>query len=261
LEADTDVVSDPNKRKWENFENGYLKKIHEIPKNEDLPKLIFPEPPQKQQPPPEPEKKQRKKRKQKSESVETSETPMIEIPTRKRGEAWDRDFELYQKGEKSNALNTWIYQNRNQFKTGKLTDERREKLMQINFPFETSRKKDTDTSKRKRGEAWEINYEAYQKGEKSNAISTWIANNRKEYKTGKLTEAKLEKLMAVNFPFEAVARKSPNDAWHKNLEEWKKGERKSKFVQLWKHRSIKKYTEGTLPEDRIMKLKEVGILK
>jgi hypothetical protein len=266
LEADNDVASDPNKRKWENFENEYLKKIHEVPTNEDLHKRTKPVPTQETHTTPEPEKKQRRKREQKSESVETSEIPKVEIPTRKRSEAWDRDFELYQKGEKSNALNTWIYQNRNQFKTGKLTAERHEKLMQINFPFEVVRKKETTLKQekiatRKRGEAWDINYAAYQNGEKSNAISTWTANNRKEYKTGKLTEAKLEKLMAANFSFEAVARKSPNDAWHKNLEEWKKGERRNRFVQQWKHRSIKKYTEGKLELDKVMKLKEVGILK
>jgi len=119
------------------------------------------------------------------------------------------------------------------------------------------------TQKPKRGrrrDAWYINFEMYRNGEKSNAISTWIAQNRREYKTGKLKEDKLDKLLGINFPFEVV-RKKKLDNWDNRLEEWKKGERRSKFIQQWKQRSIKQYTEGNLSIDRIAKLKEVGILK
>jgi len=117
-----------------------------------------------------------------------------------------------------------------------------------------------ESSKRKTTEAWDRNFESYRKGEKSNVISTWITQNRKQYKTGILPEERFEKLTEINFPFEVViSRKS--DSWDRLLEEWKKGDRKSVKIQQWKFRSIRKYTEGKLSEDRIMKLKEVGILK
>ena len=119
------------------------------------------------------------------------------------------------------------------------------------------------SSKPKRGrkrDAWQINFALYQNGEKSNAISTWVAQNRREYKTGKLKEVRLDKLLGINFPFEVV-RKGKPDNWDHRLDEWKKGERKSKLVQQWKQRSITQYTAGKLSTDRIAKLKEVGILK
>ena len=112
----------------------------------------------------------------------------------------------------------------------------------------------------KRGEAWNRNLEMYRNGEKSNAISTWMAQNRREYKSGKLPEKKFEKLMEINFPFDVVKKKR-NDSWDQRFEEWKKGERRSKLVQQWRQRSIKQYTEGKLSMDRIAMLKEIGILK
>jgi len=104
-----------------------------------------------------------------------------------------------------------------------------------------------------------MNFEIYRNGEKSNAISSWIAQNRNEYKTGTLSEKKLDKLMGINFPFETIPKKN-NDNWHQRLEEWKKGERRSTLVQQWRQRSVKKYLEGKLEIDKIAKLKEVGIL-
>jgi len=74
---------------------------------------------------------------------------------------------------------------------------------------ETTQKSQKESPKRKRGEAWDINLDMYRKGEKSNVISTWIALNKREYKTGKLSEKKLEKLMEIDFPFETSKKKKP----------------------------------------------------
>ena len=140
----------------------------------------------------------------------------------------------------------------------------------INFNFIPDRKKTEkvkniqrtkkERPKRKKGEAWDINLELYRNGEKSNAISSWIAQNRKEFNAGTLSEKKLDKLMEINFPFETILQKR-NDDWHQRLEEWEKGERRSTLIQQWRQRNINKYTEGKLEIDKIAKLKEVGILK
>ena len=153
--------------------------------------------------------------KEPNQKQEKEQKPSKETSTRKRGQVWDMNLEAYQKGERSNAIFTWISQNRREYKTGKLKQDKYEKLLKINFPFEAVKepklKKEkvehVELPKRKRGDAWDINYEAYQKGEKSNIISTWMANNRREYKTGKLSEQKFEKLMAVSFPFDAIKKK------------------------------------------------------
>ena len=59
---------------------------------------------------------------------------------------------------------------------------------------------------RKISDTWERNLESYRKGERSNAIYTWMTHNRKLYKTGKLAENKFDKLMEINFPFEIVKK-------------------------------------------------------
>jgi len=213
-----------------------------------------------------PGKRGRRKQERKTETAKAER----EAQKSKISEAWIKNLELYQKGERNACVYNWMSIIRKLYQTGKLTDDKKEKLMEIDFPFVAGKKKtekdDTphkakkERQKRKRGEAWDINLESYRNGEKGNAISSWIAQNRKEYKEGNLTEKKLDRLLEINFPFETSNRKK-NDSWHQRLEEWKNGERRSTLVQQWKQRSIKYYREGRLELDKIAKLKEIGILK
>ena len=211
----------------------------------------------------EPQAEKLPEKKKKPEKVETLQELKQEAAKPKIRKAWEKNLELYQKGKRNYAIYNWITNNRKHYKSGKLSEEKREKLKGINFPFELTRKKDerkqkTETSKRKRGNEWETNFEAYQKGERNDIISSWIAENKKEFKNGKLTEAKYEKLLGINFPFDVW--QSKDDNWENLLEEWKKGERRSKAVQQWKQRSLNQYAEGKLSVDRIIKLREAGIL-
>ena len=217
--------------------------------------------------------------------------------TQKISGAWNRNFDAYCKGIKNNnVISAWASYNRKEYKTGKLSEEKYEKLKGINFPFDVSLKKaekrrkpelkqktgkdvtktverqekieltqkpkkETSKRQRKTSDAWDRNFESYRNGEKSNVISTWIAYNRKQYKTGTLSEEKFEKLMAISFPFDVVPLKRKPDNWDRSLEEWKNGNRKAIPIQQWRQRSIRQYLEGKLTMDRIAKLKEVGILK
>jgi len=173
------VENEKDKRKWENSEIELLKKYYGVLNNEDLSKMLKRSPQEieytRQQmtpgqetlltsvpeitnitlqlplntevPEPEPGKKQRRKRKQEPkqepepENAETTQKPKKERPKRKRGEAWDFNLEMYQKGEKSNTISTWMSQNRREYKTGKLPERKLNKLLEISFPFETTRKK------------------------------------------------------------------------------------------------------------------------
>jgi len=120
---------------------------------------------------------------------------------------------------------------------------------------------------RKVGNAWTKNLELYTNGEKSATVYSWIAQNRRQYNSGNLSEAKLEKLIEINFPFENLKNQQPkqvkteslNYAWEKKLKLWKKGERDS--LEQWRQNSVKKYVKGKLSPDKIEKLKEAGILK
>jgi len=182
----------------------------------------------------------------------------------KISEIWERNFEQYRKGKRSYAVYNWITINRKQYQAGTLSEEKYEKLKGIKFRFEGKRKKEekrqpTAAPRKNKVDEWEINFELYQKGERNDAISSWIADNRKEFRTGKLIEEKYKRLLGINFPFDFWQLK--DDAWDKQFEAWKMGEKRSKAAQQWKQRSLKQYSEDKLPVDKILKLREVGILK
>ena len=227
LETYNEVVeTGKEKRKWDDSEIESLKKSYGVLGIDDLSKMLKRSPQSiedkwlqinpvqetEQAPETQPEKKKRGRRKKIQEAEPTQETDLIQ------------ESELAQDAE-----------------TEEVTTSQKPKR---------TRKRD----------AWQLNFEMFQNGEKSNAISTWIAQNRREYKTGKLKEERLDKLLGINFPFEVVRKRKP-DNWDHRLEEWKKGERRSTLVQQWRQRSITQYTSGKLSMDRIAKLKEVGILK
>ena len=183
------VESGKDKRKWDNTDIELLKKHYGVLDIEDLSKILKrspqtieekwqqikpealltdtsdnaiikvqipaneaePEPVKKrgrrrkQEQEPEPEKKQRRRRKQElkqeteSENIETIQKPKRE--RRKRGEAWDTNLEMYRNGEKSNIISSWIAQNRKEYKEGKLSEKKLDRLLEISFPFEPTRKK------------------------------------------------------------------------------------------------------------------------
>ena len=111
----------------------------------------------------------------------------------------------------------------------------------------------------KRGEAWDRNFESYRSGDRSKKIHAWMSINRKMYQSGDLPQERVEKLIALDFPFEARIKRGPKSAWEKQLDQWKKGERRT--LQEWRQKSVKLYVEGKLSKDKIEKLKEIGILK
>jgi len=178
LEAHGDVDSSKDRRKWENSEVEYLKKYYGVLNNEDLSKVLRRTPQAieekwqsvksepKHEPKPElkleavpqqmlepkprskPGRKPGTKLVKKSENIQVKK-PVVKPETEKvnprkgikRGEAWERNFELYQKGAKSSVITAWIAQNRREYKVGKLKEEKFEKLMGINFPFDPAFKK------------------------------------------------------------------------------------------------------------------------
>ena len=246
LESANEDDNSKDERNWRNVEHEFPKKSPEVPENIEKVKL--------------PQAKKKK------------------TTGRKISEAWDNNFELFRKGIRNNAINIWASSNRKKYKDGKLLKEKYEKLMEISFPFDVNKeisKKKRPIAKPKKAvsaqkpkkekpkteedEIWEQNFEAFSKGKKGNAISSWMGENRKLYRDGKLSAAKYEKLLKIDFPFDPLNKKL--DSWDKQLEEWKKGNRKSIPIQQWRQRSIRHFVEGKLSGDRIVKLKEVGILK
>ena len=138
------------------------------------------------------------------------------------------------------------------FNTDKSAERWFEKLLQ---------KTKEEPTKPKMWKTWDEKLEAYRNGEKSELIIRWIADNRRQHQQNQLSEEKLKKLIEINFPFDTAPKIKKLNSWDRQLEEWKKGNRKSAHIRLWKQRSIRRFVEGKLSGDRIAKLKEVGILK
>jgi len=174
FELEAVVESDNEGRKWETSEIEYLKKYFGVRNKEEISKVVNQEPELVQESElvqeqvqiqipelkePIPEKKPRKKRESKPKpeiietpqeikieipqvpKVEIPQVPKVETPKLKRGDVWYKNFDLYKKGERNNALHAWVSIIRKQYKTGKLNEEKFEKLMEINFPFDTQRKR------------------------------------------------------------------------------------------------------------------------
>ena len=237
-----DIESNIDGNKWENSEIELLKKYSGVLNIEDLAKMLKNSPQtiekKRQQKPVTaltnvredanislqiPAKKgRRKKDAELKQEIKTKKDKVAQkadndATKSKISEAWLKSFDLYQKGEKSGNIYNWVSINRKLYQSGELPEEKLEKLKKINFPFVVDRQKTEkveptpkltkESTKRKRGEVWDLNLEKYRNGEKSNAISSWIALNRKEYKNGTLSERKLDKLMEVNFSFEITRKK------------------------------------------------------
>ena len=175
FELEADIVSaesEKEKSNWMNAEIEYLKKYYGVHHIGDIAKILRksieeveeksrliklesepenePEPVEKQEKKLEQTDRRRRKRELKQEAVPESEK--AELPQKpkdatpkktrgKRGEAWGRNLEMYRKGEKSNTISTWIAQNRREYKSGKLPEEKFEKLMEANFSFDVVKKK------------------------------------------------------------------------------------------------------------------------
>jgi len=257
LEANNETESEKT------LEIEYLKKLYNARNYDNQGKEIKSKS-EKSESKPKPAEKQKKMPEQKPEKTETKRKPQPAI-----GDKWNEKFEMYRKGEKDRSLDPWKYLNRKQYREGNLPEAKYAKLKEINFPFEHTNKKISARKKSAKKKAkiiperiisdsWNEKLELYQKGEKNNSINAWISTNRKQYKEGNLSEAKYAKLKEINFPFDTVRKP---DSWEKRLEEWEKGDTRSKYAQAWRQRSIRQYLKGKLPEDRVAQLKRIGILK
>ena len=66
--------------------------------------------------------------------------PKKEQVTVKKRLTWNDYFEKYKNGERSHAIDVWASQNRKEYKTGKMNEDRKDKLIGIRFPLMIVRK-------------------------------------------------------------------------------------------------------------------------
>jgi hypothetical protein len=163
------------------------------------------------------------------------------------GGKWERYFELYRSGVINHSIRSWVTLNRKLYRLGKLSEEKLNKLKGINFYFKTTK-----------GEAWERDFELYRNGTKNQTVYSWIAENRKHYKRGKLSEEKIKRLQEINFTFESVRSKLiDEEKWKSKLLLFSKGE-KSKAISEWINQNRKLFRAGKLNKKKTMLLNKIN---
>ena len=194
----------------------------------------------------------------------------------------------YEADENGYNLGNWINYQRMNYKKGSLSEYRIKKLKEIDMIFGIGKQ-----------DAWNMMYElakkyyehygdlkiprffktinGYEVDEKGYNLGAWISTQRFSYKKGTLFEDRIEKLEKIGMIFENAYE----DAWNKIYELAKKyyehyGNLKvpQKFKTIngydidengynfgeWISNQRVKYKKGTLSEDKIKKLEEIGMI-
>jgi hypothetical protein len=141
----------------------------------------------------------------------------------------------------------------------------------------------TGAGSRPISDAWFRNLDAYIRGERTTVTRAWARDNTLGYRAGRLNKEKLEKLLEINFPFDAIksrvlpnvqpqapakapaAEKAPAPAkasaamssWDLNLQEYISGVKSGK-IDDWAYRTRSRYRRGALPKEQIDKLELIG---
>ena len=194
----------------------------------------------------------------------------------------------YEVDEKGYNLGFWISNQRVKYKNGTLSEDKIKKLEEIGMIFENVND-DTwnmiyELAKKYYGHYGNlkisINFKTingYKADENGYNLGTWIGSQRMNYKKGSLSEDKIKKLEEIGMIFENVN----DDTWNMMYELAKKYykhygdlkiprsfktvngyevDEKGYTLGAWINTQRFSYKKGTLFEDRIRKLEEIGMM-
>jgi hypothetical protein len=171
--------------------------------------------------------------------------------------------------KKNRSLGTWIYAQRTLFRSKELKEDRYEKLVGIGFVFENA-KVASDHEKWNRHFMELVKYK--QKNGHCNipttngSLGTWVAHQRKLFRSKKLKEDRHEKLVEIGLTFEdvtALLDQQWQDMYQKLLEHKEmKGHCFNVPLTLplgrWLRLQRQLYRNGNLRDDRAEKLLSIG---
>ena len=194
----------------------------------------------------------------------------------------------YESDENGYNLGIWINTQRFSYKKGTLSEDRIEKLKEIGMIFEDVHK-DTWNKMYELAKKYYEHYgnlkipfsfktiNGYESDENGYNLGIWINTQRFSYKKGTLSEDRIEKLKEIGMIFEDVHK----DTWNKMYELAKKyyehygnlkipnrfktingyeTDEKGYKLGFWISKQRINYRNGTLSEDRIKKLEEIGMI-
>ncbi|MDP9675222.1 superfamily II DNA or RNA helicase [Paenibacillus jamilae] len=169
---------------------------------------------------------------------------------------WNFNYELYRSiKEKFSCYNLpnnyvvdghkiglWQQIQRRCYKQGKLSQNRIDKLNQINFVWDV-----VDSR-------WDKMFQRCAMGDRNEQVRVWEVTQRMNYKNGLLDKHKIKKLKSINFNWNPMDSK-----WDEMFECYSNGEH-SKEVKTWTVLQRVNYKKGILDEDRIDKLNNIGFV-
>ena len=194
----------------------------------------------------------------------------------------------YESDENGYNLGVWINTQRLSYKKGTLSEDRIEKLKEIGMIFEDVHK-DTWNKMYELAKKYYKHYgdlkipfsfktiNGYESDENGYNLGFWISTQRVKYKNGTLSEDRIEKLEKIDMIF-GIGRQ---DVWNKMYDLAKKyyehhgnlkishsfktingyeTDEKGYKLGFWISKQRINYKNGTLSEDRIEKLEEIGMI-
>ena len=137
----------------------------------------------------------------KSDMMEDFQTPPTPLKIKKT-DAWYKNFHLFMNGIRNNTIYSWMNKNRKAFINNLLSEEKRNMLLKINFPFKLTerRQKPVDVQLQNKSDQsnnlWELKIKQWKSG-KFEALKSWRQKCVRLYVNGKLSPTKIEQLKEI----------------------------------------------------------------
>jgi len=218
-----------------------------------------------------------KKQKLEEDAMKTDKTPQEIWEDRFRELKELKDQQGGLKVSAQSSLGKWCKQQRAAYKKGILVEDKIQKLDELGFDFHLAQSAIEKAAKTSTDEVWNQRFEELKeykekKGDtnvphKYGKLGFWVKNQRELFKTGELTEDRVNKLNELGFSWAMDWKKSNQDSWVQKYDELKEFKEKNGHCNVpfssgmmgnWVIRQRKLYKQGRLSEDRVAKLNELG---
>ena len=169
---------------------------------------------------------------------------------------------------KGENIGQWLY--RQKFRKDKCSPDQIQKLKKIGYDF--------DIHRNQWDEMYELVKEYHNKFNKlpnsttiykSKNIGQWLVSQKYFYKKNKLSEERIKKIKEIKFDIDSDTLEEKWNTMYKLVAKYHVDTSKfpghntvykGKNVGHWLHNQIQIYKKGQLPQDRILKLKEIGFV-
>ena len=176
--------------------------------------------------------------------------------------------------EGDNGLGYWVEDMREEFKSGRLSDERVAKLNDLGFIWRpklrldwTARFRELVAYKRMYGNCCVPRKEGEHK-----SLGNWVMRVRQDFKKGKLSEERIAKLNGIGFVWKQLGDYKAPTGWatrYYELVAYKRmyghcnissNDQVHRDLACWVSRVRQAFKDGRIPEERIAKLNDIGFV-